>query len=415
MGSGRVHIVGAGLAGLSAAVAMRGRADIVLHEASRAAGGRCRSYHDAGLGMTIDNGNHLILSGNRDTMAFAKAIGGEGLEGPRHAEFCFVDLVSGERWIIRPNAGPMPWWVFDSRRRAPGTRARDYFSMARLARVANGARLADCVPCSGAFYEKFLRPVLVAALNTDPAAAAAVLARAVAGESLVRGSQACRPIVARLGLSRAFIEPAIRLLEKSEASVHFDHRLRRVILSDTRVAALDFGDELILLGPKDQVILATPSAVAAALLPGLRTPTQHNAIVNAHFIVAAPADFPPLLGVLNATTEWIFAFPDRVSVTVSDANRLLEKPREALATKIWTEVAALTGLPATLPPWQIVKEKRATFAATPAENAKRPAMRTRWSNLLLAGDWTATGLPATIEGAIRSGNKAAGAALRALH
>jgi squalene-associated FAD-dependent desaturase len=415
MGSGRVHIVGAGLAGLSAAVALHSRAEIVLHEASRAAGGRCRSYHDAGLGMTIDNGNHLILSGNKDTLAFAKAIGGEGLEGQRNAEFCFVDLVSGERWAIRPNAGPMPWWVFDPRRRAPGTRARDYFAMARLARAGNGARLADCVPCSGAFYEKFLRPVLVAALNTDPATAAAVLARAVAGESLARGAKACRPIVARFGLSRAFADPAIRLLDKSDATLRFDHRLRRLILSETRVAALDFGDELILLGPKDQIILATPSAVASALLPDLRTPTQHNAIVNAHFIATAPESFPPLLGVLNATTEWIFTFPDRISVTVSDANRLLEKPREALAAKIWAEVSALTGLPAALPPWQIVKEKRATFAATPAENAKRPAMRTRWTNLLLAGDWTATGLPATIEGAIRSGNKAASAAMRAVH
>ena len=60
-----------------------------------------------------------------------------------------------------------------------------------------------------------------------------------------------------------------------------------------------------------------------------------------------------------------------------------------------------------LPPWQIVKERRATFAALPQENAKRPPTQTRWRNLFLAGDWTATGLPATIEGAIRSGNSAA--------
>jgi len=67
----------------------------------------------------------------------------------------------------------------------------------------------------------------------------------------------------------------------------------------------------------------------------------------------------------------------------------------------------VTGLPADLPPWQIVKEKRATFAATPAENAKRPDARTRWANVVLAGDWIQTGLPATIEGAVRSGYKAA--------
>ena len=408
---GRVHVVGAGLAGLAAAVALRDRAEIVLHEASAQAGGRCRSFYDANLNATIDNGNHLILSGNRATLAFARLIGAEGLEGPANADFPFVDLRSGERWTIRPNRGPMPWWIFDRRRRAPGTRARDYFMVARLARASQNARLGDCVPCSGAFYEKFLRPVLVAALNTDPADAAAVLARAIATGSLARGARACRPLVARAGLSKAFIEPAVNLLSRSDATIRFNHRLRKLIFSENRIGALDFGDELILLAPRDRVILAAPGPVAAALLPGLRTPTQHNAIVNAHFMTSAPADFPPLLGVVNATSEWIFAFPDRISVTVSDANRFLETPRQTLATKIWAEVSALTGLPPALPPWQIVKERRATFAATPAENAKRPAARTRWSNLLLAGDWTATGLPATIEGAIRSGNAAAGLAL----
>jgi uncharacterized protein with NAD-binding domain and iron-sulfur cluster len=83
-----------------------------------------------------------------------------------------------------------------------------------------------------------------------------------------------------------------------------------------------------------------------------------------------------------------------------------------LADKLWREVAAVAGLPMTLPPWQIVRERRATFAATPSENAKRPAAPTAWRNLWLAGDWTRTGLPATIEGAIRSGNLAADLAVR---
>ena len=105
--------------------------------------------------------------------------------------------------------------------------------------------------------------------------------------------------------------------------------------------------------------------------------------------------------------QWIFSFPGRVSVTISAGDRLIDTPREELAKKIWDEVARVTGLPAALPPWQIVRERRATFAATPAEDAKRPGAATQWRNLVLAGDWTDTGLPATIEGAIRSGNRAA--------
>ena len=116
---------------------------------------------------------------------------------------------------------------------------------------------------------------------------------------------------------------------------------------------------------------------------------------------------PPILGVLNGTVEWIFAFPGRVSVTISAGDRLIDAAREVLAKSIWARSPPRTGLPAELPPWQIVHERRATFAATPAQDAKRPGAATRWRNLVLAGDWTDTGLPATIEGAIRSGNRAA--------
>jgi hypothetical protein len=147
--------------------------------------------------------------------------------------------------------------------------------------------------------------------------------------------------------------------------------------------------------------------VATALVPGLTARADFRAIVNAHFRIDPPAGLPPILGLVNATTEWLFAFPGRLSVTISAADRLLDVAREELATTVWREVAQVTGLPNTLPPWQIVRERRATFAATPAEDARRPAAETGWRNLVLAGDWTQTGLPATIEGAIRSGNRAA--------
>jgi hypothetical protein len=150
-----------------------------------------------------------------------------------------------------------------------------------------------------------------------------------------------------------------------------------------------------------------PAKVASLFLPELSTPNEFRAIVNAHFKVDPPKTFPKVLGVINGTAEWLFAFPGRISATISAADRWIEPHRELLAQKIWADIAKLTGLGEELPPWLIVKERRATFAALPHENAKRPGAQTRWRNLFLAGDWTATGLPATIEGAIRSGNKAA--------
>src|SRR5262249_26770202 len=148
-------------------------------------------------------------------------------------------------------------------------------------------------------------------------------------------------------------------------------------------------------------------AVAASIIPGLQTPSEFRAILNAHFRIDPPAGFPPMIGVINAMVEWIFAFPGRLSITISGADRLLENPREVLAERIWSDVARVAGLASSPPPWQIVRERRATFAAIPEQNAKRPQTQTTLSNLFLAGDWTATGLPATIESAIRSGNRAA--------
>jgi uncharacterized protein with NAD-binding domain and iron-sulfur cluster len=104
----------------------------------------------------------------------------------------------------------------------------------------------------------------------------------------------------------------------------------------------------------------------------------------------------------------VFVKRDVASVTISAADRLVDQPSTELAQAIWRDVAAALALDAaTLPPWRIVKERRATFAATPDQLVRRPGATTPWQNLLLAGDWTATGLPATIEGAIDSGLRAA--------
>jgi hypothetical protein len=176
---------------------------------------------------------------------------------------------------------------------------------------------------------------------------------------------------------------------------------------DGRIAALEFGGESLELGADDSVIVAVSTHAASALVPQLTVPQGYRAIANAHFKIDVPPGISPMIGVINGTTEWIFAFEGRLSVTISAADRLMDMPREQLAQTIWQEVARVAGIAAELPPWQIVRERRATFAATPDENAKRPGARTMWSNLYLAGDWTATGLPATLESAVRSGNRAA--------
>ena len=404
-----VHIIGAGISGLSAAVRLaNANFKVHVHEATQQAGGRCRSYFDAATNLTIDNGNHLLLSGNRHAVAYARSIGTEaGLVGPKRAQFPFVDLTTGQRWQLDLGDSRLPLWVFDEGRRVPDTSLRDYLALMPLIWASTGRLVGAAIPCEGTLYQRLVQPLLLAALNVDPPEGSAGLAGAVVRETLLAGGQACRPLIARDGLSAVLVEPAIKLLQGKGSSIQFGHELRGFGVSADRVGELKFGEETLALGSDAAVVLAVPPRPAASLLPGLKTPTKFRAIVNAHFRFDPPKDLPPLIGVVGGLVEWLFAFPQRLSVTISNGDRLVDMPREDLAQAIWRDICRVSGVQGELPPWQIVRERRATFEATPEQNALRPGAATAFRNLFLAGDWTDTGLPATIEGSVRSGNRAA--------
>jgi squalene-associated FAD-dependent desaturase len=404
-----VHIIGAGISGLSAAVRLSNAGLAVqVHEATQQAGGRCRSYYDAATDLTIDNGNHLVLSGNHHVRDYARAIGTEaGLVGPARAQFPFVDISTGQRWLLDLGDSRLPTWVFDEARRVPDTGLFDYLKLAPIVWAGADRLVSNTIPCDGTLYQRLVQPLLLAALNCDPPEGSAGLAGAIVRETLLAGGQACRPLIARDGLSSVLIEPAVKLLEGRGASVRLGHELRALSISGDRATELNFGDDRIALQPDDAVILAVPPRPAAALLPGVKGPTKYRAIVNAHFRFNPPRDAVPILGVVGGLVEWLFAFPQRLSVTISNGDRLVDMPREELAQAIWRDVCKAGGVSGELPPWQIVRERRATFEATPEQNALRPGPVTALKNLFLAGDWTATGLPATIEGSVRSGDRAA--------
>jgi len=414
------HIIGAGISGLSAAVRLANAGfKVAVHEATQQAGGRCRSYFDGATNLVIDNGNHLLLSGNRHALAYARSIGTEaGLVGPARAQFPFVDLATGQRWQLDLGDSRIPSWVFDESRRVPDTSLTDYLKLAPLVWASEETLVGKSIPCEGILYQRLVQPLLLAALNVDPPEGSAGLAGAIVRETLLAGGQACRPLIARDGLSAVLIEPAVKFLAERGHSVQLGHELRSFATTDGKVTALNFGGEdVVAIGSDDAIVMAVPPRAAAALLPGLKTPTEFRAIVNAHFRVTPPPGAAPILGVIGGLVEWLFAFPNRLSVTISNGDRLVDMPREELAQAIWNDVCKAGGvageLPPELPPWQVVRERRATFAATPEQNSLRPGPVTALKNLFLAGDWTATGLPATIEGSVRSGDRAADLVLAA--
>jgi squalene-associated FAD-dependent desaturase len=386
-----VHVIGAGVAGLAAACRLAESGEhVVLHEAAKAAGGRCRSYFDAALGCRIDNGNHLLLSGNDSAMGFLRRLGMlDSLTGPAAPIFPFVDVASGAHWTLRMNAGRLPWWVFSPSRRVPGTRATDYLALLKLRR-AQPADLAAPLIGAGPLARNLLEPLAIAALNTMPDTASAAPLAVVIAETIERGGAHSIPRWPKAGLSESFVDPALAYLAAKGADIRLG----------SRVTAID---------PTQRTVLAVPPWIAAELVPGLTVPDAFEAIANLHFAHNLAPGEAGFWGLVGGTAEWAFAKGDILSVTISAANRVADVPNEDLAARVWADLAKAFGLPAAPPAYRVVREKRATFAATPAQLARRPGTRTSNKNLVLAGDWTATGLPATIEGAIRSGDRAAAA------
>ena len=399
-----VHVVGAGLAGLAASLSLVERGvRVTLHEAGPAAGGRCRSYFDRELGCRIDNGNHLLLSGNRAAFAFLEQVGARGtLAGPRAPAFPFMDVGTGERWTVRPNRGRLPLWILSRGRRVPGTRLADYLQLSALRRAGPDATVAGTLR-PGPLYRRLLEPLAIAALNTKPETASARLLAAVVNESLAEGGAACVPAFPREGLSETFIDPALRWLESHGADIRLASRVGAIGREGSRAATLGATP----LGAGEAVVLAVPAPVAVALLPDITAPDQFESILNLHFRIDAEFGEAGFVGLVGGLAEWVFTKPGVVSVTISAANWTVDAEPVALAQQVWQEVRIALHLPEPMPLWRVIKEKRATFAATPDQDRRRPPPCTALANLVLAGDWTATGLPATIEGAIRSGRRAA--------
>lgn len=393
--SGTLHVVGAGLAGLSCAVAgAKAGWRVALHEAAPQAGGRCRSFRCDKLDRVIDNGTHLLLGANRHALSFAAAIGGTEALDPAQPVFPFLDLGSGRHWSVTPAKLSSGILETAAALGLPWVPAEQSVSR-RLGRTRSFATLWE--------------PLCEAMLNTGAGHASAKLFGCVLREVLLGGKSAMRPFIARGGLSSVFAAPAIATLAAHGAQITFRRRL--IGITDN---ALAFDDRTIPVAKDDRVVLALPPWAVTGLLPEVgELPTQ--AIINAHFRLGHAPILPggqPFLGLVGGVAQWLFVREDVASVTISAAGHLLDNDAEDLARTIWRDVAPVLRLDAALvPPARIIKERRATLAHTPDVVRRRPGHATKAPWLWLAGDWLASPWPCTIEAAVASGLGAARAAL----
>ena len=415
----KLHVVGAGVAGMAAAMEARSLgAEVVVHEATGHCGGRARSFPDGRLDREIDNGSHLMLSGNHAVRRLVHLLGStDELEIAPAARFDFFEPDRHFRWTLELDDGPLPRWILDPERRVPDTALPDYLKGLKLL-LAGDASVAALFDNGGSMWKRFWEPFSLGVLNTPPRQAAARLLLPVIAETLARGGRHSRPMTARRGLSHLFAHAfERRVAQDPHLTLRMGDALRAVEAGPDGVRRLTFDSGDLVVTRQTRIILAVPPWTARELLPSLMAPDAFAPIVNVHYRLEhgrIPAEAPAMCGILGGTAQWVFRRGDVASVTISAAFREARMEGEEVARICWPETARALGLDEEepLPAFRVVKERRATFLATPAQLAKRPPAATGLPDLFLAGDWTDTGLPATIEGAVRSGFTAARLALR---
>jgi len=408
----KVFVVGAGLAGLSTAVnCIQNGHEVRVFEATNHAGGRCRSFKDTVLNRTINNGNHLILNGNIGVKKYLTDINAlDNFTTSQVASFEFLDIKTNERWSLQPSSGAIPWWMIQPNKRIPNTRLRDYFSLLKLI-FARHEALADLVDPSRPIFDRLWQPLSQAVLNTNAHEGSAALIWKMLSNTLLKGSNSSLPLLTKTHLSSALIEPAITYLKANGSIPEYGMRLRSLKINGSKISAIQFNNHNITLNNEDAIILALPPNEISALLPNITVPTKTNAILNVHYRLDDKPRLPnnaPFIGIVGGTAQWLFKQDDIYSVTISDAGILAKKSNQEIAGIVWQDISQILEVDKRNQPIsRVIREMRATFAQTPEENKRRPDAHTVWKNLFLAGDWTNTGLPATIESAVISGQKAA--------
>lgn len=397
--SGRVYVIGAGIAGLSAACeAVRAGFDVTVLESAKQAGGRCRSYEDPVLNTTINNGNHLLLKGNRNTLEWIETIGATE----------YFKLYKPFTYLMQHEDGRTFQLKADSFKPLSIKEAA-MFVKDLLAVNSKQGNVQDVLGKSP-LWETFWRNITTSVCNTKPQQIPSRIVKNTLKNLFLAGKDGLLPFLPTENWQTSLIDPAIAYIQGNSAEITLKTRVKSIETSGNAILNLETADEAIVLGKNDKVVLAVPAQAAHELVPDLVPAFEHCAIINGHFKVTGALDLSdgmPFRGLNGYFAEWLFYHDGMISTTTSAADEWSQQDNEVLAKHLWDDIRSIhPTLASTLPEHRVVIEKRATIACTEENLNKRPVTETKYSNLYLAGDYTNTELPATIEGAVLSGKKA---------
>jgi len=408
-----IHIIGAGLAGLSCAINLLKTKyrKITIYEASSLFGGRCRSYKEKGFNCQLDNGNHLVIKAYKNTFKYLKKINAHNeLISNRKTFYPFVDVKKSETWKVKPYSFILPWWIFLRSCRPPNISTLHFIKSFKLFLAKKNQTVSDLLKKDGDIYERFWKPFTIAVLNTHPSEASAKLLCKVIIKILFFSYNPLQPFVVKKSLNDSFIMPAIKKILDQGGNIKSNARLKKIIFKNNFAEQMIFNKNIINIDKDELIVLAVTPNIASKILPNLKSPAKTNCIINIHFKLNQKykeiklPDGSFFIGVIGGIVDWIFKKRNILSITISAANNLNNLDNEKISKIVWEDVKKIFNLNTIKKPkYKIIREKMATFVQSPEEILRKPKMHTKYKNVFLAGDWIDTGLPATIEGAITSG------------
>ncbi len=437
-----VLIVGGGLAGLAAGVSLSSAGHQVhLLEQKPHLGGRARSFRDPSIGSVVDNGQHILMGCYRSALEFFETIGTtDRVRFQPALAVSFLDLSGKLTRLECPNL-PAPWHLLAGVFLSSSFTRSQKFEVLRLGRALESARLRENNGGDGDYglsVEDWLRRngqseslqrnfwnlLCIAAMNEDPRIASAALFEHVLRLALFRSPQDSRLGIPRVGLSDCYTQAAKDYIEARGGRIELGQNVSGLLVSAGVCEGVKLAE-----GGKLQaqtVLSAVPWFEFARLVPG---ELLHSEPFFTDILALRPApiisidlwfDQPvtdlDFVGLRGTTIQWLFnkgkifgTNENYVSLVLSGAHEHIAKPKEELLAVARAELGAL------LPPTRgaklvhslVLKERFATFSPDCDVESVRPRAKTPVEGLYLAGDWTATGLPATIEGAVKSGYTAA--------
>jgi len=418
----RCIVIGCGLAGLtSAAYLTQNGFHVEILEASPKAGGRAYSLKDNETGSVIDNGQHIIMGCYKETLKLFKLIGAE--ENLIRQNRINVNFIK-ENFILVPLQASLLLYPFNLLSALLNYKAiafRDRILLLKFflklpfisKKSIKDFSVYDWLikENQNEYLRKAFWEIIVAgALNTNIKKASAVTFLIVLKEIFLRGTKAATIILPKLGLSNTYCENASMFIEKRNGRIYFLERVTELITSDGRIAEICTTKRKIT--DFDFVISAVPLYALKKILPVMETETQlelsYSSILSIHIWLKNNKLTGGFYGLINSPVHWIFNHHDHLTLVISDADGLIDKSKEEIFEMSAVELNKYIKVGKDqIISYKIIKERRATFVPTNSILNSRPKQTTNLNNFFLAGDWVDTGLPSTIESAVKSGKVAA--------